>query len=150
MSEPAPVAAGQTFEGVNPILPVNSLSASIAYYVQRLGFKVVWQTPVFACVGRGRCQLFLSEGDQGNPGTWVWIGVEDAEALWAEYQASGAILRHPPTNYEWALELQIEDPDGNVLRMGSENKPDQPFGEWLDMHRRRWVRQGDGFLCLDK
>ena len=26
----------------------------------------------------------------------------------------------PPTNFPWALEMQIEDPDGNVLRFGSE------------------------------
>jgi hypothetical protein len=25
-----------------------------------------------------------------------------------------------PTNYSWAVEMQIEDPDGNVLRLGSE------------------------------
>jgi hypothetical protein len=25
-----------------------------------------------------------------------------------------------------------------VLRLGSENKEDQPFGEWIDMEGRRW------------
>jgi hypothetical protein len=29
-------------------------------------------------------------------------------------------IRLPPTSYAWALEMQIEDPDGNVLRIGSE------------------------------
>ena len=28
----------------------------------------------------------LSEGDQGNPGSWVWIGVEDADALFNQYR----------------------------------------------------------------
>jgi hypothetical protein len=28
----------------------------------------------------------------------------------------------PPTRYTWALKMQIEDPDGNVLRMGSDPK----------------------------
>jgi len=26
----------------------------------------------------------------------------------------------PLTNHSWALEFQVEDPDGNVLRFGSE------------------------------
>ena len=140
--------SAQPFEGVNPILPVSSLRASLDYYVQKLRFGIVWQTPYFACVARGKCHLFLCEGDQGRPGAWVWIGTENAEQVWAEYQASGAKLRHPPTNYEWALEFQVEDLDGNVLRIGSDNKPDEPVGEWLGMHGRRWVRQGDGYVCL--
>ncbi len=126
------------FERVNPILRVQNLSASLDYYVHKLGFKIDWQTPWFASVSRGRCHIFLSEGDQGNPGSWVWIGVEDAEALFKEYQLKGAKLRHPPTNYSWAYEMQVEDLDGNVLRLGSEPKDGQPFGEWLDMHGKRW------------
>lgn len=128
-----------TFEGVCPILRVESVAASLEYYVQRLGFKIDWQTPIFASVSRGKCHIFLSKGDQGHPGSWVWIGVEDAVALFAEYQASGAKLRHPPTNYDWALEIQVEDLDGNVLRMGSEPNEDEPSGEWLDMDGQRWI-----------
>jgi len=26
----------------------------------------------------------------------------------------------PPQNYSWAYEFRVEDPDGNVLRVGSE------------------------------
>ena len=135
---PSETSNAVNFEGVNPILRVQSLSASLDYYVQKLGFKIDWQTPWFASVSRGRCHIFLSEGDQGNPGSWVWIGVEDAEALFNEYQLKGAKLRHPPTNYSWAYEMQVEDLDGNVLRLGSEPKDGQPFGEWLDMRGKRW------------
>jgi catechol 2,3-dioxygenase-like lactoylglutathione lyase family enzyme len=128
------------FEGVNPILRVQNVAASIDYYVQKLGFKVDWQTPIFASVSRGRCGIFLSQGDQGHFGSWVWIGVEDAEALLSEYQAKGAKIRHPPTNYDWAYEMQVEDLDGNILRMGSDQKTDQPIGEWLDMDGGRWIQ----------
>ena len=31
-------------------------------------------------------------------------------------------LSLPPTTFPWALEMQIEDPDGNVLRIGSDPK----------------------------
>lgn len=138
-------AAATVFEGVTPILRVRSLSASIDHYVRVLGFKVDWQHPgIIASVSRGGCHIMLCEGDQGNPGTWVWIGVEDIEPLFEEYTSKGAKVRHPPTNYEWAYEMQIEDPDGNVLRLGSDSKRDQPFGEWRDMRGDTWVKSPAG------
>lgn len=130
----SPQAAAVTFEGGKPIFRVRNLAVSIDYYVRVLGFKLDWENPaIFAAVTRARFQLFLAEGNQGNPGGWVWVGVSNAEVLCAEYRASGAKIRHPPTNYAWTYEMQVEDLDGNVLRMGSEPKPDQPIGEWLDM-----------------
>jgi len=115
---------------VCPILRVRDVSASIDYY--------------FASVSRGKCHIFLSQGDQGQPGGWVWIGVEDADALLQEYRRSGAKIRHAPTNYAWAYEMQVEDPDGNVLRLGSDSKENEPAGEWLDMQGKRWVPIPEG------
>jgi predicted enzyme related to lactoylglutathione lyase len=136
--------AAVSFEAVSPILRVQDLSASTDYYVRMLGFAIDWQGPYFASVSRGKCHIFLSQGDQGQPGTWVWIGVEDADALLKEYRRTGAKIRHMPTNYPWAYEVQIEDLDGNVLRLGSDTKTDEPTGEWLDMHRQRWVPLPEG------
>ncbi len=132
------------FEGVSPILRVHDVPASVGYYVNILGFKLDWQSPGFASVSRDTCHLFLSQGDQGHVGSWVWIGVEDADALLREYKSTGARIRHLPTNYTWAYEMQVEDPDGNVLRLGSDPKPDVPVGEWLDMDGQRWRPQPDG------
>lgn len=137
-------AATVGFEGGSPIFRVGKLAASLDYYVRRLGFKFDWGSPRFASVSRGRFSLFLCEGDQGNPGSWAWVGVEDADALFDEYRRSGARVRHPPTNYEWAYEMQVEDPDGNVLRLGAEPKADRPVGEWLDMSGNAWVRSPGG------
>lgn len=139
-SLPKPV----NFEGVTPVLRVNSVDASIGYYERALGFKKQWGQGGFACVARGRCSLFLSEGDQGHTGAWVWIGVEDVEALREEYRRTGAKVRHEPTNYPWALEMQVEDLDGNVLRMGSDSREGEPTGEWLDMNGVRWTPVGEG------
>jgi len=94
-------------------------------------------------VSRDKCHLFLSQGDQGHVGSWVWIGVEDATALFEEYQRTGAKIRHPPTNYQWAYEMQVEDIDGNVLRLGSEPKENESFGEWLDMNGKNWPPMTD-------
>jgi len=136
--------AAVSFEAVSPILRVQDLSASIDYYVRMLGFAIDWQGPYFASVSRGKCHIFLSQGDQGQPGTWVWIGVENADALLEEYRRTGAKIRHMPTNYPWAYEVQMEDLDGNVLRLGSDSKKDEPTGEWLDMHGQRWVPLPEG------
>ena len=132
------------FEGVTPILRVADLKDSLKYYVRTLGFKLDWEAPSFASVSRGRCHIMLSQGDQGHTGSWVWVGVGDAELLFEEYCAKRARIRHPPTNYEWAYEMQVSDLDGNVLRMGSEPKPNQPIGPWLDMDGVTWRHTADG------
>lgn len=132
-------ALQQQFGGAIPIFCVASVAASIEYYLNALGFKLNWQaSELFASVSRGRCTVFLSQQDQGHPGAWAWAGVSDADALAAEFRESGAIIRHPPTNYPWAYEMQVQDLDGNVLRFGSDPKKDEPFGPFLDMHGRSW------------
>jgi len=138
---PAPIRSSRIeFGGVTPVLRVNNAAASRDYYVQALGFQVDFEyEDYFVSVSRGKTHLFLCQGDQGHPGSWVWIDGKDVDALYLEYKASGAKIRHPPTNYSWALEMQVEDLDGNVLRFGSEPHPGEPDGEWLDMHGRRWL-----------
>jgi len=109
------------FEGSQPILRVENMQASVRFYVDLLGFKnAPWGSDDFTSVNRDRAGIYLCRGDQGRGGAWVWIGVEDAEKLHEELKARGVAIRLPPTNYPWALEMQIEDPDGNVLRLGSE------------------------------
>ena len=119
--------------------------ASVEYYVNVLGFTLDWQDPgIIASVSRDRCGIFLTEGDQGRPGTWVWIGVPDIEPLFEDYRRRGARVRQSPTNFRWAYEMQIEDLDGHVLRIGSDSKEGQPFGPWLDMHGRYWRPAPEG------
>jgi catechol 2,3-dioxygenase-like lactoylglutathione lyase family enzyme len=126
---------GIVFGGVQPILRIDNLATSLDYYVRVLGFKVDFQE-IIASVSRGRCALLLVQGDQGHPGAWVWVGVSDVESLYVEYRRKGARIRQAPTNFLWALEMQVEDPDGNVLRFGCEPKAEEPFGPWLDMRGR--------------
>jgi uncharacterized glyoxalase superfamily protein PhnB len=52
----------------------------------------------------------------------VWIGVSDVESLYEEYKATGALIQHPPEAFPWACEMKVEDPDGHILRFGSEPK----------------------------
>lgn len=120
------------FENGTPILRVRNLERSVAHYVDVLGFRVDWHHGGYiAGLARDRCGLMLCAGHQGHPGTWVWIGVEDAEALFQEYTAAGATIGLPPTNYLWGLEMQVLDPDGHVLRFASEPREGEPTVEWV-------------------
>ena len=137
------------FGGVTPVLRVADVTASVDYYTRALGFHLNFKfpdetAPFFASISRGRSNLFLCEGDQGNPGSWVWIDGVNVETVYDEYRASGAKIRNPPTNYEWALEMQVEDLDGNVLRIGSDPRKNEPIGDWLDMHGNRWRKLANG------
>jgi catechol 2,3-dioxygenase-like lactoylglutathione lyase family enzyme len=136
---------GCWFQHAIPILRVADLRASIDHYVNVLGFKVDWETPYLVSVSRERCCLFLSMGDQGHPGSWVWIGLEDTDldALCDELRGRGAKIRNPPTNFWWAYEAQVEDLDGNVLRLGTEPKEGLPHGPWKDMDGNLWVKRAD-------
>ena len=107
------------FEHANPILNVANLARSVQYYVDVLGFtNAEWGGDDFTCVTRGGASIYLSEGDQGQPGTWVWLGVEDVANLHDEYRQSGATILQPPETFPWACEMRVVD-DGVGGRSGA-------------------------------
>ncbi|MEU3015947.1 glyoxalase superfamily protein [Nocardiopsis sp. NPDC007018] len=105
-------------EAVIPILRVTDAAAAVRWY-ERLGFTLEWEHrfepgfPAFVEVGRGSVRLFLSEhtGDAG-PDTLVYLRVRDVDAIAAEF---GAKVEEAP----WAREIELRDPDGNRLRIGT-------------------------------
>jgi catechol 2,3-dioxygenase-like lactoylglutathione lyase family enzyme len=119
MAESSPIPV--FFENSQPILRVENIKASLRFYVDKLGFKNAdWGNDDFTSVIRDHAGIYLCRGAQGRGGAWIWIGVEDAEKLHDELKARGVAIRSPLTNHAWALEFQAEDPDGNVIRFGSE------------------------------
>jgi predicted enzyme related to lactoylglutathione lyase len=121
MTEPDKIARQTRFECANPILCVTNMARSVQYYVEALGFtNASWGTDDFSLVTRDDAGIYLARGGQGNPGTWAWIGVEDVAALHEEFKATGAIIASPPQSHPWALEMRVADPDGHVLRFGSD------------------------------
>jgi uncharacterized glyoxalase superfamily protein PhnB len=127
-----------------PVFRVKDVAASIAYYVNALGFKVRWRAgDGFAGVARDNCSIMLTDDNQSQPRMWIWLGVEDVRALHEQLLASGAKIRNPPENFEWALEMQVEDLDGNVLRIGSEPEEGKPLGVWRDADGVRWKHLGN-------
>jgi predicted enzyme related to lactoylglutathione lyase len=121
MSELGPITVH--FENSQPILRVESIETSLRFYVGLLGFRHAdWGSRDFTCITRDSAVIYLCRGDQGRGGAWVWIGVDDAQKLHDALKARGVAIRMPLTNHSWALEFQVEDPDGNVIRFGSEPK----------------------------
>ena len=106
-----------------PIFNVRSLRASQSYYRDVLGFKVDWDygdPPTFGSVSRDHAILFMCEGCQGSGGAWVWMFAADVDRLYREFRAKQARVRMPPTDMPWGVrEMQVADPDGNVMRFAS-------------------------------
>jgi len=112
------------FELVVPILVVRDIRASMDYYVEKLGFEKKWEwgDPAdFACVARDQVELFLSLSAKGGPASWLSIFVQDIDALYETYKASGGLIRKPPADYPWGVrEMTVEDLDGHRMRMGGD------------------------------
>ncbi|TQV83775.1 ankyrin repeat domain-containing protein [Denitrobaculum tricleocarpae] len=112
------------FESAVPIFNVKNVPASITYYVETLGFQKEWDwgaPATFACVYRDQVRIFLCQDAQGAAGMWLSVFVQDVDRLYEDYKQKGAIIRQAPTNFPWGVrEMNVEDPDGHRLRMGSD------------------------------
>jgi catechol 2,3-dioxygenase-like lactoylglutathione lyase family enzyme len=118
-------------ENIAPVLNVADMSRSLAFYVNVLGFSNAdWGTQEFTLVGRDNSGIYLCEGGQGGPGTWVWIGFDgDIFSLHEKLKSERVKIKLPPTNFSWAYEMQVEDPDGHVLRFGTDPDATKPFAD---------------------
>jgi len=69
--------------------------------------------PLYLFLRRGDIYLHLSEhrGD-ARPDTLVYFYVDDVDAIAAEFDVE-------VTEQPWAREVQLTDPDGNRLRIGT-------------------------------
>lgn len=118
-------------ENITPVLYVKDMSRSLAFYVDILGFKKAeWGDENFTGLSRDNSGIYLCKGGQGNPGTWIWIGFDgDIFSLHQQLISKGVTIKLPPTNFSWAYEMRVEDPDGHILRFGTEPNDKEPFAD---------------------
>jgi catechol 2,3-dioxygenase-like lactoylglutathione lyase family enzyme len=118
-------------ENIAPVLYVKDMALTLSFYVDILGFKNAgWGDENFTSVNRDNTTLYLCKGGQGSPGTWVWIGFDgDIFSLHQNLLAKGVTIKLPPTNFSWAYEMQVEDPNGHVLRFGTDPADKEPFAD---------------------
>ncbi len=117
---------------VAPILLVADIVKATDYYRDQLGFddiKLYGQPPNFAIISRDDCRIMLARID--NPANilpnWkiqsktssVYFWVEDIDALYAEYQASGAIIDYTLYTTPWGIrEFGVQDVDDYDISFG--------------------------------
>ena len=115
-----------------PILLARDVTASIAYWRDKVGFTVggIWgEPPDFAILKRDTAHLMLALAPEGHeivphwkikPQMWnAYFWVDDAAALYAEMQASGAIIDYELHRKPYdVLEFGIQDLDGHDIAFG--------------------------------
>lgn len=116
-------------ENIAPILYVTDMGRSLAFYVDILGFiNADWGDSNFTSINRDNTAIYLCKGGQGVIGTWIWIGFDgDIIQLHNELKLQNVKIKMPPTNFTWAYEMHVEDPDGHVLRFGTDPNDKEPF-----------------------
>ncbi len=113
------------FRTVAPVFPVADVGRAMEHY-RRLGFEVTSHDDGegYAFANRDEVWLHLTRVDGLDPLTTTsaaYLYVEDADALAAEWSASGAEGRFiDPVDTDYGLREGAHiDPDGNLLRYGS-------------------------------
>ena len=108
------------FKNTIPILYSADIRRSLTYYVEVLGFEHRWEwddPPTFGSVRKDAVELFFCKGDQGNPGTWLYLMVNDINEFYETIKARNANILAAPENMEWGMrEMLVKDPDDHVIR----------------------------------
>lgn len=108
---------------------VKDVDRAIAFYTQRLGFKLQQQMgPAFAAVSRDDLRLWISgpqssaarpmpDGRRPEPGGWnrFVLDVTDLPARVAEMKRAGIHFRSEIVVGPGGKQIVAEDPDGNPL-----------------------------------
>lgn len=104
-----------------PILPTDDLAAARTFYVEGLGFQVIFEVSEDGHSGllglrRGTIELTLDSPMDGHGRqACVSLHVDDADSYYEEWSTKVAVLR-APKDEEWgARTFDLLDPSGNTL-----------------------------------
>lgn len=114
-----------------PVLDCSDIAATLAFWKDKLGFDAAtWgDPPTFAIVQRGTISVafaLMPKDKVAVSRNWAaYLYVQDVDTLYAEYEALGIALPHPPETREYGCrEFVIDDPDGHVIAFGQVLNPD--------------------------
>lgn len=113
------------------VLAVQNLEASVNFYTQKMGFKIIFQFPGWCYLGRDAFIVMLGEcadeppaSELGDHSYMAYIVVEDIEALHQEYQEKGVKIRKRLRTEEWGMkEFSMQTADGHRIMFGEVVKP---------------------------
>jgi uncharacterized glyoxalase superfamily protein PhnB len=130
-ASPPPSYTQPMIRQIAPVFFTTNIPATLAYYKQKLGFECLgtWHDPpVYAIVARDRRAIHFrcAPAPTPNPDKYAeelldaYLFVDDADALYAEYAATGIDFVRPLSDMPWQTrEFVIKDCDGRLLAFGS-------------------------------
>jgi glyoxylase I family protein len=110
---------------------VEDVSRAIAFYTQRLGFRLEQQAgTAFASVSKDDLVLLLSgpqssghrplpDGRRQQPGGWnrIVLNVDDLASHVSDLKQAGVRFRSDSVTGPGGKQIQLEDPDGNPIEL---------------------------------
>jgi glyoxylase I family protein len=129
------MAQTQAVHGVR--YQVKDVGRAVAFYTERLGFKLEYQQPpAFANVSLGDFKLLISgpgasgsrpmpDGRRQEPGGWnrVVLRVNDLPARIEALKKAGLHFRNEMEAGPGGKQIQLEDPDGNPIELFEPARP---------------------------
>ncbi len=105
---------------IMPEMPMDDVSSGALYYCGVLGFHVNYQQADIAVLDRDDVRVLLISRTEKHTGIGsAYVYVSDADALYAELAAKGAMLQGEPVSHPWGLrDFSVRDTEGNVITFG--------------------------------
>ena len=98
---------------------VNDMDAAVAFYRDKLGLKLGFQSPFWSEFETGDTKLALHPASKENPAGTVQLGLstEDIDGFHAAREEKGITFTSPPTDMHGARIARILDADGAEISM---------------------------------
>lgn len=102
---------------IMPEMPLNDVTAGIAYYREVLGFSINYRQHDLGVMDRDSVRILLVARTPQHTGIGSCsMYIRDADALYTELLSKGANIPVPPVSHPWGLRsFDIIDPEGNRL-----------------------------------
>lgn len=120
-------AGAMKLQALIPMLPVRSVTASVAFYA-RLGFQVErrndhWAWAMLRC---GECRLMIDQSINVHPESprmgVLYLYPDDIVAYHRDARAAGLDVPELEETFYGLTEFRIDDPDGNRLWIGQQRQ----------------------------
>jgi catechol 2,3-dioxygenase-like lactoylglutathione lyase family enzyme len=107
-----------TLNLIAPFFIIENLRASVAFYVDKLGFEIQFIGP------EGDPYFAIPNHTRHEWARWdAYISTDDPEALFEEYSSKGVVFRQPlMVNSDHLLGFEMDDADGYRLFFGQPNE----------------------------